>query len=381
MAELLPDPVAPDVIALDARFGPLSGLVTRLSELPVEKLLVYLIDQVDARLLPELGRQFHITGLEGWRLANTDAARRALLKRAIALHRKKGTPWALKEALKPVGVDVALIEQADQRRAYAALDPVLVNGAWQLDGSVRLRALDRLTYIPQVQHWAQFLVRINLADLTDTGQLALIKALVEEWKPVSRQAIWQLWLALVARHALTARAGLHARLPSTRLHPWSNLSLSRYADARWRLGAEGVAVRLPAPFGFALGRRHGAIPGERLAHGRVRHAMAARLTSTGAVFRPEVLAANPVVERLPAPRLFWRRRRLDGAWRLTAARLDGRGFGFYLRGARLYDCQRLDGRWSVGEIVLPPQPARLHLSGVWRVGGPRVPVFSVRRIQ
>lgn len=93
MTEPLPhDPVAPDVIALDARFGPLSALVPRLQDLPVEKLLVYLVDAVDAQLLLELGRQFHLTGLEGWRLANTDEARRRLIKRSIALHRKKGTP-------------------------------------------------------------------------------------------------------------------------------------------------------------------------------------------------------------------------------------------------------------------------------------------------
>ena len=136
---LLHDPVAPDVIALDPRFGPLSALVTRLSDLPVEKLLVYLVDAVDAQLLPELGRQFHLTGLEGWRLANTDEARRRLIKRSIALHRKKGTPWAVREALKPVGVNVEIIEQADQRAAYAALK---LRGCARID--FRLDAANRM---------------------------------------------------------------------------------------------------------------------------------------------------------------------------------------------------------------------------------------------
>lgn len=385
MADLLPDPVAPDVIALDERFGPLSGLVTRLSSLPVEKLLVYLVDQVDARLLPELGRQFHVTGLEGWGLAATDEERRALVRRAIALHRKKGTPWAVREALKPVGVAVEIIEQLDQRRAYAALDPDLVNGDWCLDGAVRLRALDRQTYIPQVQHWAQFLVRMNLADVSEAGRLERIKALVNEWKPVSRHAVWQLWLALVARHHVSAQAGLHARLPSTRLHPWENLSLSGYSDASWRLGADGLVVRLPAPFGFALGRVHGAIPGARLAAGRVRHGVSARLAvAAGDVFRPEILAREPARETLPAPRLFWRRRRLDGAWRLEAARLGGGRRlgdpGFRLWGRRFFDCRRIDGAWRVAMASDVIQPARLRLTGFWRVGGDRCPEFSVRRV-
>ena len=97
--------------------------------------------------------------------------------------------------------------------------------------AVALRPLDRMTYIPQVQHWAQCLVRMNLAEVSEAGALPLIKALVEEWKPVSRHAIWQLWLALVAQHKVTATAGLRAFLPSTRLYPWESRSLSGYADA------------------------------------------------------------------------------------------------------------------------------------------------------
>lgn len=375
--------IYPDVIAQDARLAALADLSARLEALPVDKALTHLVDAVDERLLPHLAYGWHVTDLEGWRLADTPDKRRALLRRAIALHSKKGTPWAVMEALRPLGVHVNIIEQADQRRAYAALDPVLINGTWQLDGSVRLRALDRLTYIPQVQHWAQFIARINLADVTEAGHLGLIKALVEEWKPASRHAIYQLWLALVARHSVTSLARLHVQLPSTRLHPWDNLSLSGYADVGWRLGASGVGVRLPAPFGFVLGRVYGAVRGARLSAGRVRHRIGVRLAAAGAVFRPEVLPKNPVVGHMPPARLFWRRRRLDGTWRLTSARLDGRGFGFYLRAARLYDCHRLDGRWPLGEVPLPITQARLRLSGLWRVGGPRVPVFSVsvRRMQ
>ena len=384
MAEWFADPVAPDVIALDARFGPLSGLVTRLSGLPVEKLLVYLVEQVDARLLPELGRQFHVSGLEGLSLAATDDERRALVRRAIALHRKKGTPWAVREALRPLGVAVEIIEQADQRRAYAQLAPDFVNGGWRLDGATRLRALDRQTYIPQVQHWAQFLVRMNLADVAEAGRLPMIKALVDEWKPASRHAIWQLWLQLTAQHSVSARAGVHARLPSSRLHPWGSRSLSGYADAGWRLGADGLGVGLPAPFGFVLGRVHGAVAGARLAAGRVGHGVSVRLATAAAdVFRREVLAAEPVLEVRPPARLFWRRRRLDGAWRLNAQRLDGRRLGaagLRLAGQRFFDCRRLDGGWRLAGAAAVVPAARLRLSGGWRVGGVRCPEFSVRRV-
>ena len=103
------------------------------------------------------------------------------------------------------------------------------------------------------------------------------------------------------------------------------------------------------------------------------------------VFRPEELPVDPVVQVLPPERLFWRRRRLDGGWRLSAARLDGGRrvgeAGFRLWGQRFFDCRRLDGAWGLGARVLLPEPASLRVSGLWRLGGMRCPEFSVRKVQ
>lgn len=83
----------------DSRMENLARLIARLSALPVSVPIVNLFDRVDASALPSLGEQFHIMGVEGWNLAGTEAGRRALLKRAIELHRHKGTPWAVRTAL------------------------------------------------------------------------------------------------------------------------------------------------------------------------------------------------------------------------------------------------------------------------------------------
>ncbi len=169
MTEPLPhDPVAPDVIALDPRFGPLSALVARLSDLPVEKLLVYLVDAVDAQMLPELGRQFHVASIEGWHLANTDAARRALIKRSIAMHRKKGTPWALKEALKTVGVSPMAIEERLPARRY--------------DGTINHAGADYYN----AYGWAQFRVTADVGDdqPISAANTARVVDTINEWKPV-----------------------------------------------------------------------------------------------------------------------------------------------------------------------------------------------------
>ncbi|PHV00155.1 phage tail protein [Iodobacter sp. BJB302] len=93
------------VLALDPRFGPLAQLSERLTSLDLSRVLVNLIDLAEPAVLPFLAEQFHITGFEGWNFAADDEARRALIKSAIELHRYKGTPWAVKQALTTVGLE------------------------------------------------------------------------------------------------------------------------------------------------------------------------------------------------------------------------------------------------------------------------------------
>lgn len=60
------------------------------------------IDELSGEILDILGWQFHI---EGWELAQTEEEKRALIKKAIELHRYKGTPWAVINALKACGYE------------------------------------------------------------------------------------------------------------------------------------------------------------------------------------------------------------------------------------------------------------------------------------
>ncbi|MBI4691687.1 MAG: phage tail protein I, partial [Nitrospirae bacterium] len=68
----------------------------------LDKLLVYLIDEVSADVLPFLAWQFHV---EGWELSGTESEKRTLIKNSIELHRYKGTPWAIENALKSISID------------------------------------------------------------------------------------------------------------------------------------------------------------------------------------------------------------------------------------------------------------------------------------
>jgi len=84
----------------------------RFSEFELGKLLVYIIDTVDATAIPALAEQFDVLGYKGMRLATTEAQQREVIKRAIELKRYKGTVWALKEALRTIGYPSAVISES-----------------------------------------------------------------------------------------------------------------------------------------------------------------------------------------------------------------------------------------------------------------------------
>lgn len=87
---------------------------------------VYDIDTVQASVLPHLAEQLLVTGYRGWILADTEAKRRTLLKNAIALHQKAGTPYAIRLALESVGYpDAVIVENPGLR----------YDGSWTYNGA------------------------------------------------------------------------------------------------------------------------------------------------------------------------------------------------------------------------------------------------------
>lgn len=361
----------PNLLARDSRFGPLSTLTERIQGLDVSKLLVYLIDLVDADALPHLADQFHVMGLEGWNAALTEESRRALIQSAIELHRHKGTPWALKRALAPLGLTVDVIDQMIQRAAYAELGNLRVEGSWKLNGSKKIKPMEVYANLPQIQHWAQFIVRINLADATRAENFALVRPLVDEWKPVRSWPLFLYWLAFVLD--VTARTESSAVLDkrSTGRYPWCGRVVGDAESVRWNLGRDGSLVKLPQPLGsFHLSERRGGISAWRLKGCRVSSNLAMQSHASAIAYR--------------LPKLSEPDRRLDGSWKVggraqdvdshalmasssqiavpqdvqialheslrmnypaTPAKLGGY--------ARLSPWRRLDGRWSVGETTVP----------------------------
>ncbi len=80
-------------------------LFSRLQDLDTDALLVYLIDTVDESALVHLAEQFHIMGNEGWLLTKTEVEKREIIKKAVELHRYKGTKYALVKVLNSFNIN------------------------------------------------------------------------------------------------------------------------------------------------------------------------------------------------------------------------------------------------------------------------------------
>ena len=105
MANILPSSIKQnaDLAAYDDLFA------NRFANIDFSAVLSNLFDVVPAAALPALALQYGVTGYNGWRYAVTDDDKRALLKKAINLHQFKGTEYAIKEALKMIGLTPVVI--------------------------------------------------------------------------------------------------------------------------------------------------------------------------------------------------------------------------------------------------------------------------------
>lgn len=135
------------------------------SGIPIENIMVYLVDIVPMDVLYYLAEQWDVLGLKGWDLCDTDEEKRTLVKGAIELHRYKGTPWAIIEALKRVGFGESTI---DEGVGYYYDGGVIADGSATYGG----------------YQWAQFRVNVDLGNGKglDTQSLSRIKFMIKEYK-------------------------------------------------------------------------------------------------------------------------------------------------------------------------------------------------------
>lgn len=152
------------IIERDQRYRILAdlGLRPQLAALP--KLMPRLVDLVAPEHLELLAESRSILNEDGYWLAESDDARRKLIKGAYELHRYKGTPWAVREIVRRLGFgEIGLIERMGNKTH---------NGEIRRDGIYLHGHSDR---------WAHY--RIVLNRPITNGQAALLRRTLAAFAP------------------------------------------------------------------------------------------------------------------------------------------------------------------------------------------------------
>ena len=143
-----------DIIERDQRAKALAELGLRFDLIDTPRLIPRLVDLVAPEHLPLLAESSSVWGADGYWLAESDDARRKLIKGAYELHRFKGTPWSLKEIIRRLGFGkVTLIEGLGRKRH---------------DGEITRNAI---YYRGVGSYWAQYKIIMTKPITNDQAQL------------------------------------------------------------------------------------------------------------------------------------------------------------------------------------------------------------------
>jgi hypothetical protein len=392
-----------------------------------EAVLVPRIGELSGAVLDLLAWQFHVDLYDPtW----PDEIRRGMISSFVAWHRLKGTKAGIMKLLTVLGYPgTTILESGDVRKWYEKSGVLRLDGTWQVGETPprALKTLRSLEGIPDLSHWAEFAVLLDLADAARPGWAQEIHWAVEEMKPVRAWPLWvyRLFLEVLARPSHRMFLAMEKKL--SQVYPWENLRLDgtwsvgrdaavpeltgQALDGIWRIGeaageiagpeirqrviladrawekslerpARPFAVRLDTaerwPLrldGWALGPKNGL-----LARGREE----LTIRASGQV-APSLRVGHVVASDLDYPaspcRIVERKlrgRRLDGSWRIgdspTGVSLDGRRFGFAPPGIEAAWERILEASASVSAPRIGVEVAVLgrgwcrRLDGSWPLG-------------
>ncbi|AKA25718.1 phage tail protein [Pseudomonas chlororaphis] len=177
----------PPALAGDERFALLCGLLAETFDgLDINAMLVYLVDLVKPQLLPVLADQFSLVDEAAWLLAESDDAKRNLIKSSAELHRHKGTPWAIREVIRLLGFGEVVIQEG--------LNNQIRNGSITRNG----------TYVHgDPSAWA--LYRVFLKRVITNDQAALLRRLLLSVAPARCRLVSLDYQEVAIRHNGVAR--------------------------------------------------------------------------------------------------------------------------------------------------------------------------------
>lgn len=138
-----------------------------MSGLDLTKILMYIVDAAPSSALDSLARQFGLGGYGGLLFAGTDEEKRELIKIGIQLQSKKGTPFAIKQAVLGANDNYTIVQ-------VNKTSGVLYDGDEDYDGNITHAG----------GFWAQFSVTVVHDDsyTPDSADTDIVTNLVNHYK-------------------------------------------------------------------------------------------------------------------------------------------------------------------------------------------------------
>lgn len=129
-----------DIIIRDPKYTALADLSKRLDALDTAQIMTTLVDLLGDEFMSLLAEKWSVTGYDGLLMADSAESKRALIKSAVELHRRKGTPWAIRAVLRKLGLGEIEIDEGLKAREYEST---------------------YVTTIPEDERWAYYAIKLN----------------------------------------------------------------------------------------------------------------------------------------------------------------------------------------------------------------------------
>lgn len=101
----------PQIISRDKKYTALANCGLNLYKPDKSLIMTRIVDRVPSEHLNLLAEQWSLLGVDGWALAESDQAKRKIIKSSVELHRKKGSVWSIREVCRVLGFgEVEIVE-------------------------------------------------------------------------------------------------------------------------------------------------------------------------------------------------------------------------------------------------------------------------------
>jgi hypothetical protein len=197
----------------DATTRALLKVLERWDDLPIERVLVWMVDHVVESALPHIAEMLGVNGPEF-----AAGPPRAFLRKAIELRRRRGTVGALEEVLATLGYTSIEIKEGGDQQRY--------------DGAIRYDGVHRYG---SDTHWAIFLLYVDVTTGLSADEVRKLWDAAWKWRPKSRHP------RLVIRQGAVEtwfrdRSEIIADIPAPGAGGWSPLDDAALTSGLWLPG-------------------------------------------------------------------------------------------------------------------------------------------------